>query len=369
MVLGLTSIREKRSAILIVGYYGYGNLGDEAILQVLVAKLKDGLDAELIILSANPKQTAIELEVAAVDRWSPIALFKAMYRCRGCIFGGGGLLQNKTSTYSLLYYLVIILLGRFLRRPVLLLGQGLGPINGSLARTLTGIILRYVAPIGCRDEESIALASQLKVAGRWEGDLLFLRDQQVIQPEIIDSKDIVLAVAEPPSGVRSQFIELLVNIAAEFCRDHGGEVILLPFFPTQDRRLASDIAARLTSPYRLIVTTDPAEAFSVIASAGVVISSRLHPLEFAALCAVPVIAIAGDPKIANFISELRRHGGPMIPLYKIEDLPVLKEITSALNDTLLPSFRRDLKESCRRISVKSQQAFIPNLTRLQRLVH
>lgn len=361
-------VLDSRPAVLIIGYYGFGNLGDEAILQSLVAKLKNNLDAQLIVLSAYPEQTATELEVTAVDRWNPIAVIKAMGRCRGCIFGGGGLLQNKTSTQSLLYYLAIILLGRFLRRPVLLLGQGLGPINGLLSRMLTGIVLRYAAPIGCRDEASIALAAQLKLAGRWEGDLIFLGDHQAVQAEMTPGKDIVLAAAEPPACVRPQFIELLVGIADEFCRDHGGETILLPFFPAQDRALAGDIAARLTAPQRLIITTEPAEALSVIAHAGVVISSRLHPLEFAALCATPLIAIADDPKIANFITELRRHGGPLIPLYKMEDLPLLEEITAAIRVVLSLLFRRDLQESSALISAKTQQAFIPNLTRLKRLV-
>lgn len=361
-------IFDSRPAVLIAGYYGFGNLGDEAILQVLVAKLKGNLDAQLIVLSARPEQTAAELGVAAIDRWSLIAVIKAMRRCRGCIFGGGGLLQNKTSTYSLLYYLAIILLGRFLRRPILLLGQGLGPINGLLSRILTSIVLRYAAPIGCRDEASIAFALQLKVAGRWEGDLIFLGNNPIVQSEITRGKDIVLAIAEPPSGVRSQFIEFLVDVADQFCRDQGGKTILLPFFPAQDRVLACDIAARLNSPHRLIVTTEPAEALSVIAYAGVVISTRLHPLEFAALCGTPLIAIASDPKIANFIAELRSYGGPAIPLYKIKDLPSLKEITPAIKAALSPLFRRNLKESSRQISDKAQQAFIPNLTRLKRLV-
>ncbi len=360
---------DSQPAILIVGYYGFGNLGDEALLQVLVGKLKKNLDAQLIVLSAHPKQTASELDVIAVNRWSPIAIIKAIYRCRCCIFGGGGLLQNKTSKHSLLYYLAIILLGRFLRRPVLLLGQGLGPINGRLSRMLTSIILRYVAPLGCRDDASIALASQLKVAGRWEGDLLFIGEEQVVQPKTTNGKDIILAVSEPPSAVRSQFIALLAGITDEYYRQHGGETILLPFFPAQDSVIADDIAAHLTAPYHLIVTTKPADALSVIANAGLIISSRLHPLEFAALCATPPVAIAGDPKIVNFVTELRDHGGPMIPLYQIEDLPRVEEVTAAIRTILSATFCRDLKASSQRISIKARQAFIPNLTRLKRLVH
>ena len=40
--------------ILISGYYGFDNFGDEAILKVLLEKLKD---CDVTVLSANPRKT------------------------------------------------------------------------------------------------------------------------------------------------------------------------------------------------------------------------------------------------------------------------------------------------------------------------
>ena len=61
--------------ILISGYYGFDNIGDESILRTLVSSLREHIpDCSLTVLSHNPASTREKYGVEAVDRMSPMAM-------------------------------------------------------------------------------------------------------------------------------------------------------------------------------------------------------------------------------------------------------------------------------------------------------
>ena len=84
--------------ILISGYYGFDNFGDEAILKVLLEKLKD---CDVTVLSANPRKTFDTYGVHTVYTFSIEHVLKEIAYCDVLISGGGSLLQNVTSSKSL----------------------------------------------------------------------------------------------------------------------------------------------------------------------------------------------------------------------------------------------------------------------------
>ena len=102
--------------ILISGYYGFDNIGDESILRTLVTSLRERIpDCSLTVLSHDPAATREKYGVEAVERMSPLAIARAVRRCDMLISGGGSLLQDVTSSKSLHYYLAII---RFAQLPL-----------------------------------------------------------------------------------------------------------------------------------------------------------------------------------------------------------------------------------------------------------
>ena len=112
--------------ILISGYYGFDNYGDELILETLVSTLKHNGHTP-VVLSAEPGKTTEQLGVEAVARMNPIALLNAVKSCDALLSGGGGLFQDSSSLKSPLYYGGLIQLARCLGKPVAIFGQGLGP--------------------------------------------------------------------------------------------------------------------------------------------------------------------------------------------------------------------------------------------------
>lgn len=58
----------KTGTILIAGYYGFGNAGDEAILSAILAGMRGRReDLECIVVFGNPTETALWIKQLAVD--------------------------------------------------------------------------------------------------------------------------------------------------------------------------------------------------------------------------------------------------------------------------------------------------------------
>ena len=114
--------------ILICGYIGGGNCGDEAICDRLTAILQKGGN-EVILLSLTPEQTSLFHHSPALPRYS-LAIVSSIRSSDLVILGGGTLLQEESSRRSALYYLGIGRLAAILGTPWVLMG-GIDPLAGS----------------------------------------------------------------------------------------------------------------------------------------------------------------------------------------------------------------------------------------------
>ena len=116
--------------ILIAGYHGYGNCGDEATLQAMTVNIKAmAEDVKITALSFKPELTKTEYNIESVQRFNVLQVFNAIRRSDIILSGGGTLLQDDTSTRSLLYYLSIIKVAKMLHKRVMLYDNGIGPVD------------------------------------------------------------------------------------------------------------------------------------------------------------------------------------------------------------------------------------------------
>lgn len=159
--------RHRPRSWLIAGYAGCGNLGDDAILRRLIARLEaQDANASIAATVRHPSDPRHRFSGAAlIDRRSPVALLGAIWRSDALLMGGGCLLQNCSAHggRSLLYYLSLAWVARLLRRPVLWVAAGIGPLGGRLSRRLVGRTLRRAAYISVRDSASRRLVLSLGV--------------------------------------------------------------------------------------------------------------------------------------------------------------------------------------------------------------
>ena len=105
------------SKIVISGYYGFANAGDEAMLTAIIKSLRSTeKSVELTVISGNPEMTSAQHQVNSIHRFNFFEIIKSLHGCDLLISGGGSLLQDVTSMRSLLYYLSILALGVILKR-------------------------------------------------------------------------------------------------------------------------------------------------------------------------------------------------------------------------------------------------------------
>ena len=283
--------------VVLTGYYGCGNLGDEALRETVVAALVDAGITPFVI--------------GGRDRFRPGKIISAVRGAAGIVFGGGGLLQNATSSRSLYYYLGLIKFTHALRRPVFLVGQGLGPITGAFARAITRHVLSQVDYLGVRDRTSHDLAAQLGIAAALDGDLYFLNPPLPAAIPRSDPAQIGVALSGRSIVRRlADWRRFLTALAARY------KIVLIPFFPREDRAALARIAAGVPTA-RVEIPRSVKAAQEMIAKLGLLISSRLHPLEFALRAGVPMIAVSADPKIAAFGAEIKALGGPDVPCVEL----------------------------------------------------
>lgn len=283
--------------LLISGYVGAGNLGDEALLSGLLGALR-ARGVEPVVASVDPVRTAAEHGVETVGRGA--GLLAAIARADAVVSGGGGLLQDVTSFRSLAYYLGVVAAARALRTPVAVFAQSLGPLSERGER-VTRRVLRGV-PMGLRDAPSLALARRLGLAATAVADTALL----VPRPTACDARGSLVVV--PRAGYPT-LTDALVRLATPWARE-GGSVRIVCVHPQADETEADRLVRAVPGAERT-ATASVTALVNAFAGAHAVLSGRLHGLVLAAHAGTPVAGIAYDPKVTGFAERI---GAPVAPL-------------------------------------------------------
>ena len=113
--------------IVISGYYGFNNLGDESILTAIIANLRSKIDnIEITVLSKDPNFTAKKHKVRSVNRMNVFKVINEIKKCDLLISGGGSLLQDVTS-FRIIYYLAVIFFGIVFNKKVMIIAKAWVP--------------------------------------------------------------------------------------------------------------------------------------------------------------------------------------------------------------------------------------------------
>ncbi|MGC8971560.1 MAG: polysaccharide pyruvyl transferase CsaB [bacterium] len=282
--------------LLLVGYFGFDNLGDELLLISLLDYLKKNLpDVKPLVLYSKILPEVYGAEVVPRRK-----LISGIKRADGVCFAGGSILQDVTSLRSLLYYLGIILLSFIMGKQVIMISQGIGPIRSSLGKRLLKI-LNLVYSISVRDVNSFKLLDTFGICRpkRYLGnDLVLFLDLEVLKniSSIDKKRDILIAVREFAGFKEEEFLKALIR----FRDKYGINMAILVTHKLEDRYISERFAKRLNCD--LIFWEDPISILPTILSSRFVISMRLHPLILSALLGIPFLGIKYDPKVAAFIS-------------------------------------------------------------------
>jgi polysaccharide pyruvyl transferase CsaB len=309
--------------VLLLGYFGAGNFGDDALLVDWLSRHCDWLreqqlTADITCNGGDPLAGFVEagqlrpLINKLVPKVEVLKLDARQYRAM--IAPGGSLLQDATSLRSLLYYLWVI--RRFARAgvPVYLLNQGLGPLLSWTGSFLTPRILRAVRWLSLRDEQSYSWAQTQPALAR--------------HPELHLACDPVLSAALAPypamqlpealAGLEHGYLlvlpratgdlptpQALARLLAHARTVTGLAPVLYAMHHGRDDAFCEAVRQASGGECRILrfASAEPYPAsalWQVLGQTGLVLSYRLHGLVCAAAQGVPAMGVAYDPKISAF---------------------------------------------------------------------
>ncbi len=304
--------------ILISGYYGFNNIGDESILQAVVDNLQGKVkDIDITVLSQNPQSTSVKYGINSVNRKSAKDIIKAVKNCDILISGGGSLLQDVTSKKSIIYYLMIMWAAFFFRKKVFIYSQGIGPIISKFNRRLTAQTLKNVDGIVVRDEASKELLIEIGIA---PAKVIVTADpvlrvkkadlsigQEILNKEgfTFNEKSIKVGFAIREKKIDSNFVEELCKCIKRLINDYDAQIVLIPFHYSEDMAVIQEIESRIGQNICCVkhkYLTN--EMLSIIGNMDILVGVRLHSLIYAAIMDVPMIAVSYDPKINSFMNSM-----------------------------------------------------------------
>ena len=303
--------------IVISGYYGFNNLGDEAVLAGITSLLKNKKEnLKLTVLSASPQKTAQLYNVNAVSRTSLIQLLAVLAEADLFISGGGSLLQDVTGSFSVPYYLGLAWLAKLQGTKTVYYAQGVGPLNKWWSQKLTAITLNRFELLGVRDRGSKNLLKEIGVKKEIEltADPVF-----ALYDSLKNNRQQIKGKVEVGISVRPWSVDYLPELAAalnQFARGKNIKFILFPMHQGSDDQISRELKEKLEAEAEVRqLSVNPEAALSQFSQLDLFVGVRLHSLIFALLNQIPLLALSYDPKIEGLLSEL-----DYLPLIKLENL-------------------------------------------------
>jgi len=291
--------------IVLSGYYGFNNAGDELILDSLIYNFKKkNPKTSLIVLSKTPEYTQKIFNINSVNRDNLFEVYNAFKKSDLVVFSGG-LYQDITSSLSLYYYLFQIILAKLLRKYVILQGVDFGPINRKFNDFILRITMNFVDEIIVRTEGSFKYLKTHKNIQLGKDMVFYSQYINSIKPENINTHiKIGLILRKLKYNNLNEIVNFCNIITTEF---KNSEIVFIPFHLEQDIELCIEIIKKLeykkTNIKRWNLSTD---IFHILNNIDIIISQRLHGLIIGYILNKQIISVSEDVKIKFFMNDINK---------------------------------------------------------------
>ena len=352
--------------LVIAGYYGFNNIGDEALLMAIIQNLKLYIeDIKIIVLSNNPEETKLSYGVNAINRFNIIKIARAMRKSRMFMYGGGTLIQENTSTRSLIYYLGMIWIAKKAGIKVMLYANGIEPINKYINKKLTRNIINHVDIITLREQTS---KTELQKLGINKPQIIVTADPAfTVNPCSVSEADRIFHEEgignEGPfigfsvrkwEGYRS-YVEVIARAADYVCRKYGAKPVFIPMQHPDDLKIIKLIVSKMEyNGYIIENKYSISQVMGITSKLDMLAGMRLHALIFAVSQCVPVVGLVYQPKVAwllDYIEQPSASAGDV----KILDFDNFKNVIDFVWEN-----RFSIKKHFEQVTVKLQDKSIKN---------
>jgi polysaccharide pyruvyl transferase WcaK-like protein len=301
--------------VLLVGAFGQGNPGDEALCAAFLGSLAD---RDVVVASAAPDVTT-RLHGGAAIANRPWTVAAALRRADTVVVGGGTVFKSlrpatgRRPAALLVNACALTAAAHALGKPVAFVGVGAGDLRGRTARRLAGWLVRHADLLVLRDEESAAALTEAGApAPFWIGaDPAWSVRPRAFAPRPAEGRRPTVTVAISHHAGDARLLANLGAALAPLCADH--DVRLQPWQADgDDVAIAGRLRERLGRAATVVeAPVDLDDATATFAGDRLVVALRFHALVAAGLAGTPVLAIAHEPKLAGLSRRLRQ---PSVPV-------------------------------------------------------
>jgi polysaccharide pyruvyl transferase CsaB len=287
--------------LLLAGYFGCGNLGDDAVLLGFLEGLrKERYD--VTVLSGAPDETYRMYGVPAVPRKDMAMVGEAIGRCDGLVFPGGSIFQDVTSVRSVAYYAQLVRKAKSAGKKVVMLGQGVGPLTSFFGKRMASGAFNAADALAVRDPASLETLRALgvKTSARVTADFAFLLPKPeegggAAGYQVGNMKTVGLA---PRPHGKGAAVATLFGDLARLLYASNMMPVLIEMDRDTDAPLIQEISKRQGGKIpdiRKMAT--PMQLQQRMARMDAIIAMRLHAGILAATVGVPPLMVSYDPKV------------------------------------------------------------------------
>lgn len=355
--------------IVITGNYGAGNIGDEMILRGMKFLINDACPgAEITVLGTDPETPQ---KFPSGIRSFVKYLFDTENKTKEVVreadyfvLGGGGLFAGPEKRANIIWGIQALMAYRY-KKPVLMLGQSLGPIKGIFEKWLIRHIFKKAKLIVVRDNQSkqnlekVGLKNKIHIFP----DLAFFGGTETKTPQP-ETRDILVAMRQMPTLSDIFKTEIAKFLDKKIEQNWSPKFFAFQRQKSADPLLHTQIIEKVQNKRKTATIETQSSTCSAIKSAenalaesSVALCMRLHSIITAIKTGTPFIAINYAPKIRAFLE----YAG--LDEYALE----LNEITSENLNKKLAEISRNHEQITKKLS-EFKQKFEVELQKLTKIL-
>lgn len=298
--------------VMICGYYGKNNFGDDITLRTLVKNTKAAIGPFRPIVLTHHAKPYREDNFICIHRFNLPKIIHYMKKTKCLVLGGGSLLQDATSNRSFLYYTTILRLAIRSKCRTMLYGNGIGPVGKARHQKTLQKLLNRVDIIALRDDKSLELVTALGIdpakvmqtadeTFTMDPTQFTLPDNSVLQQlQSMPQKKLLINLRQNKNA--AQYAVAIEKV----CEQNDLVPVLMPIYYKQDIDSLRKLKKSLRIPSLLIdQPLSGQETIAVLQQCDTVLAERLHLIIFSALLQKPFVALSYDPKVSAMADQLQ----------------------------------------------------------------
>lgn len=278
--------------ILIFGYFGFQNFGDEWLLKVLIKLLTQYGDKnkEIAVLYNTTTQIR-ENGVLFVPRWNIVEIIKSIF-VADTVISCGGLFQDETSIYSIFYYTFILLFAKIFGKKVVLISTEF------VVKRLPFFIIKML----------VCLADYVLTRSYVDVEIFKNKDKLEYCPDICLYEynfDVMFSFFEKKSvglivNNKEDFV-LLKEICSKLAKDY--KIVFVPFHLKEDYEISLKLSEVIKN-CEIRVWDDVKNFRNIFKDINFIITSRLHGIIVSIVLNIPFVCISKNEKIRRVMKTL-----------------------------------------------------------------